>query len=487
MRRGGSTWSSLACRRHASMLASCSSPRSLGRNRSWGRCCAKKTQCSPVPLAISRKVPVAGSTSLSTARIGSRLRATAGALRFASCLIVRSPSTEEARSQSKGNSLPTQDGARGPTRATTWRVERWRIEQEGADALPWSGSAMERLGSRVGPPPPTSVRSGTGTVPRRTVRSHPARTHLAIRVSGMVGPLIASEVSEVQVRDTDSGPWRSYKEKVSKLAERLVRAQQPIRVLDHIKWPAQVFESFRSSGWKELPRIGPEYYQKVPLGYDLEAKKAELREIEQDVARQLGSSDGIGRILAESASEYARVVELLEARGTPTFYELSRQLYGSARDVFADGLVTVRDVAHDFYEVLTQLDDTLLGPQPKRDIPATDAVELLNQRISSAFGENVVRVILDDGIVADAAAGSDYVKLRKGVWFSERDLRILEVHEGWAHVGTSLNGQRQPVARWLAKGPPRTAATQEGLAALLEILTMVSFPSRARRLNDRVL
>ncbi|NLE87144.1 MAG: DUF1704 domain-containing protein [Myxococcales bacterium] len=303
----------------------------------------------------------------------------------------------------------------------------------------------------------------------------------------MVGPLIASEVSEVQVRDTDSGPWRSYKEKVSKLAERLVRAQQPIRVLDHIKWPAQVFESFRSSGWKELPRIGPEYYQKVPLGYDLEAKKAELREIEQDVARQLGSSDGIGRILAESASEYARVVELLEARGTPTFYELSRQLYGSARDVFADGLVTVRDVAHDFYEVLTQLDDTLLGPQPKRDIPATDAVELLNQRISSAFGENVVRVILDDGIVADAAAGSDYVKLRKGVWFSERDLRILEVHEGWAHVGTSLNGQRQPVARWLAKGPPRTAATQEGLAALLEILTMVSFPSRARRLNDRVL
>ena len=71
--------------------------------------------------------------------------------------------------------------------------------------------------------------------------------------------------------------------------------------------------------------------------------------------------------------------------------------------------------------------------------------------------------------------------------FAERDIRVLEVHEGWAHVATSLNGQRQPVARWLAKGPPRTAATQEGLAGLLEVLTLVSHPNRARRLNDRVL
>ncbi len=96
-------------------------------------------------------------------------------------------------------------------------------------------------------------------------------------------------------------------------------------------------------------------------------------------------------------------------------------------------------------------------------------------------------MVLDDGIVADAAAGSDYIKLREGAMFSERDISVLEVHEGWAHVATSLNGQRQPVARWLAKGPPRTAATQEGLAALLEVLTLCSHPRRARRLNDRVL
>ncbi len=282
-------------------------------------------------------------------------------------------------------------------------------------------------------------------------------------------------------------PWRSYKEKIARLAQRIVDAQQPIRVLDHIKWPAEVFEQFRDSRWHELPDIGEAFYQTTNLGFDVESKKREFKEIESDIDRELGEKDAIGCILSETAREYRQVVELLQSRGTPRFYELSRRLYGSARDRFADGATEVRHVAHDLYDILTQLDDSLLGPQPPRDIEAPEAVSMLNARLNELFGDGVIRVVLDDGIVADAAAGSDYIKIRQGARFSRRDVRILEVHEGWAHVATSLNGQRQPVARWLSKGPPRVAATQEGLAALLEILTLASYPSRARRLNDRVL
>jgi uncharacterized protein (TIGR02421 family) len=90
-------------------------------------------------------------------------------------------------------------------------------------------------------------------------------------------------------------------------------------------------------------------------------------------------------------------------------------------------------------------------------------------------------------LVSDAAAGSDYVKVRTGAKFSTRDIDILEVHEGWVHVATSLNGQAQTVAKWLGKGPPRTTTVQEGLAALCEIFTFRTYPRRARRLNDRVL
>ena len=288
--------------------------------------------------------------------------------------------------------------------------------------------------------------------------------------------------------DTEPGqPWRSYKEKIAGLAQRVVDAQGPIRVLDLIKWPNEVFVNFRDSNFREPPTVGHEYYDRIPLGFDPEAKKQQFREIERDIDSELGEGDAIGHILAESSRQYSKVIELLQNRGRLQFYELSRELYGSAHDRFADGTTEVRHVAHDLYDILTQLDDSLLGPQPPRDIEAPQVVRELNDRLAEVFGDGVIRVVLDDGIVADAAAGSDYIKIREGARFSRRDVRILEVHEGWAHVATSLNGQRQPVARWLAKGPPRVAATQEGLAALLELLTLASYPSRARRLNDRVL
>lgn len=271
------------------------------------------------------------------------------------------------------------------------------------------------------------------------------------------------------------------------MAQQIVDAQQPIRVLDHIKWSPEVFEKFRESRWRELPQVGPEFYRQANLGFEPEAKKREFKEIEKNVDRELGEKDAIGSILSDSAREYRLVVELLESRGTPRFYELSRRLYGSSRDRFDDGVTEVRHVAHELYGTLTNLDDSLLGPQLPKDIEAAEVVQILNEQLRDVFGDGVIRVILDDGIVADAAAGSDYIKIRQGAKFSRRDVRILEVHEGWAHVATSLNGQQQPVARWLAKGPPRVAATQEGLAAVLEILTLVSYPSRARRLNDRVL
>ncbi len=292
------------------------------------------------------------------------------------------------------------------------------------------------------------------------------------------------EKGSSDTQEPTTRPWRSYKEKIATLASRLVAAQQPIRVLDTIKWGSDVLDSFRKSQFKDLPTIE---YQVDSLTYDPKEKKNELREIERDIRKELGPSDAIAGILQATAREYRLVVEMLEARGTARFYEISKELYGSAKDHFTDGSTTVREVAHDMYEILTQMDDSQLGPIPPRDTSAEDACLVLNERLADVFGDGKIRVILDDGIVADAAAGSDYVKIRNGAFFSREDLRILEVHEGWAHVGTSLNGQRQPVARWLAKGPPRTAATQEGLAALLEVLTLASHPARAHRLNNRVL
>jgi uncharacterized protein (TIGR02421 family) len=88
--------------------------------------------------------------------------------------------------------------------------------------------------------------------------------------------------------------------------------------------------------------------------------------------------------------------------------------------------------------------------------------------------------------VADAAAGSDYLKIRGGARFSPREIRLLEVHEGWVHLGTTLNGQHQPICTFLSKGPPSSTITQEGLAVLTELFAFASHPGRVRRLTNRI-
>ncbi len=281
-----------------------------------------------------------------------------------------------------------------------------------------------------------------------------------------------------------AGPWRSYKEVVSQLASRIVEAQRPIRVLNAIRWDDSVEEQLKKARYKEMPKVD---YAGIELGFDPRERAETFEAIARDIDRELGERDAIGRIMTTTALEYRDVVHMLAARGTPAFYAYSRKLYGSPKDTFPDGRSTVRDLGHLLYEILTNVDDNLLGPQFERTIGAEQAVTILNERFASYFVDAEVSVSADDAIVADAAAGNDYVKIRKGARFSPRDIDILEVHEGWVHVATSLNGQRQTVAKWLAKGPPRTTAVQEGLAALLELFTFRTYPRRARRLNDRLL
>jgi uncharacterized protein (TIGR02421 family) len=284
-----------------------------------------------------------------------------------------------------------------------------------------------------------------------------------------------------------AGPWRSYKEIVAGLASRIVDAQRPIRVLQAVRWENDIEEQFRKGRYREQPKVDVEYYNRYELGFDVSAKVVEFEEIARDIDRELGETDAIGAILGRTALEYRDVVRMLAARGTTLFYAYSRKLYGSPKDKFPDGIATLRDLGHLLYEILTNIDETLLGMNYERNIPAAEAAAELNRRLTAYFGEAAIRVEVDDTILSDAAAGSDYVKVRSGALFSQRDIDILEVHEGWVHLATSLNGQAQTVARWLSKGPPRTTTVQEGLAALCEIFTFRTYPRRARRLNDRVL
>jgi uncharacterized protein (TIGR02421 family) len=275
---------------------------------------------------------------------------------------------------------------------------------------------------------------------------------------------------------------------IRELSDRLVEAQRPIRILDAVKWDDDVRLAFFASGCRALPRITADYYTSRPLGFDIETKLAEFLQLELDVKRKLGEYNPVGSIMRRMCAEYAQALRMIDARGTEDFARLSQELYGSAHDVFYEGEPTLADFGLMMSEALTMLDGIPLAKLEEKEITATEAVQILQQRLDATFPNPTRPIVvkISDGIVADAAAGSDYIKLRSDAMFNERDLRLLEVHEGWVHVGTTLNGLRQPVCTFLSKGPPSSTITQEGLAIFIENLSFATYPERLRRVSNRI-
>lgn len=281
--------------------------------------------------------------------------------------------------------------------------------------------------------------------------------------------------------------WTTYKEKIKALSQQIIDAQKPIRILNAIKVDPLIEDKIIKSKFKDIPKLDKESYAASPLGFEPQAKLTEFDAILSNIRSQLGETDPMAALLIKIVDQYKLVIEMLMNRGTTKFYECSRKLYGSPKDKFADDRNSILDMAQLLYGILSGVDASLPQIEYAEDLSAEQGVSILNQRFSSYFTQDEVVAKISDGIVADAAAGGDTVKLKNGVFFSQREIDIYEVHEGWVHVGTTLNGRSQPVCKFLSIGPPRCASTQEGLAVLMEIFTFRSYPSRARQINDRIL
>lgn len=278
-----------------------------------------------------------------------------------------------------------------------------------------------------------------------------------------------------------------YQSVIHELSERIVDAQKPIRVLDALKWDEEIQQYFFKHKCKKLPQVTTEYYlSKNPLQFDPLKKIEEFHEIERAIRRKLGQYSGVGSIMQRMCREYTRVVEMLLVRGTPKFTEVSQELYGSTEDAFHVGAPTLKDLATLVTDTLTNIKDQVVTDADIEKYTSEEAVEMLGKRLEKYFTDNSVRVEISDGILADASAGAEKIKIHGGSTFSEREIRTFEVHEGWVHLGTTLNGLAQPVCTFLSKGPPSSTITQEGLAIITEVFTFASYPGRLKRLTNRI-
>lgn len=277
-----------------------------------------------------------------------------------------------------------------------------------------------------------------------------------------------------------------YQESLKQLSESLITIQKPILILDSIKWPQSIEQQFFLDKAEKLPPVDRDYYLRNPLNFDPMTKIAELTSLSKQVEQRLGKNDPLGNILAETIDQYLTVIRMVENRGNPEFLNASRELYGSARDHLRGDNLTLIEMGQRLCHIFSLPAAKHLAAAYPKNISAESAVEKLQQSLAPYFADSAFTVRETDGIVSDASAGGDCIKVNTHSSFSSLDLQVLEVHEGWVHVGTTLNGRNQPWATWLSVGSPRITALQEGLAVLIETLTFSSFPDRARRISDRV-
>lgn len=275
-------------------------------------------------------------------------------------------------------------------------------------------------------------------------------------------------------------------EKARELSDRLVKLQTPIRILDAISWPRSAREEFFLHKGQRLPNITADYYNSRVPGFDTVALRHALAELQRDIVRNLGQLSPISQLMTRACREYRDVIRMIEARGTADFHELSVELYGHPDDVFHAGEPTLAELAHMLSSPLASLLASDALPEEAKDLDAAVAVSRLQQQLNTSMPGLNVEVMLSDGIISDAAAGADRIKMNQDVKFSQRELDILEVHEGWIHVGTTQNGLAQPYLTCLSKGTPSATITQEGLAVLTEIITMRSTPRRLAKLVGRI-
>lgn len=276
---------------------------------------------------------------------------------------------------------------------------------------------------------------------------------------------------------------------IQELSQRIVEAQRKIRILDSIKWDESVKQEFFKAKGKELPMVDKEYYANKPLPFNVHEKQEEFRIILRDAQNQLGQYSAITRLIRRQCDEYCRAAQMLAVRGTPAFSELATELYGSPNDVFYAGGPRMSEMGTLLFDVLTDLNVQLQSEADLKRHTPEQAQEILQARLGLFFDKHPskVTVMISDGMVADASAGADSIKLSQQAMFSDRDLRYMEVHEGWVHVGTTLNGAMQPNCFFLSKGSPSSSVIQEGLAVITEVVTFSSYPGRMLKITNRVI
>jgi uncharacterized protein (TIGR02421 family) len=248
------------------------------------------------------------------------------------------------------------------------------------------------------------------------------------------------------------------KQQVKELSTQLKDIARDLSFLGHPRYPL-----------KDLYRLFPQHKDfidnledvSVPYNVNVKEKQMAMEQFLKNVA-PAEIPYQLKKIFTQRVQDYQILLKMMGCFGRAEFYEHSRNLYGTSHKLIQN---------NSFLYFLEEIPKYCMADASTKKLKGDEALLYLKQKLQETFDEGVFDVKPSSSLLSDSSAGRKTLKLNPHKEYTTGHLDIFLVHEGWVHLGTSLNGACQEVNPWLSTWAPRTTFLQEGLATITEIIT----------------
>lgn len=227
---------------------------------------------------------------------------------------------------------------------------------------------------------------------------------------------------------------------------------------------------------KELYQLFPQHkhfidcLEDVSVPFPVNVKEKRLA---MDVfLRELAKADipfQLKRIFTQRIQDYHVLLSMMENFDNVMFYDHCTRLYGTSHKMAKNNA---------FLYFLEEIPKYCLPDEGGEKLKGEVAMNYLRSRMLETFDARDFEVKASSSLLSDSSAGRRTLKLNPHKEYTTGQLDIFLVHEGWVHLGTSVNGAAQIDNPWLSTWAPRTTFLQEGLAIIVELITGVMTQER---------
>ncbi len=248
------------------------------------------------------------------------------------------------------------------------------------------------------------------------------------------------------------------KKSIKDLSSQLKDIAKDLSFLGHPRYPL-----------KDLYRLFPQHKDFIDCLEDVSVpfpvNPYEKRTAMDLFLKELAASDipfHMKRTFTQRIQDYHILLSMMENFDTVFFYEHSVMLYGSSHKMTKN---------NSFLYFLEEIPKFCRPDMSTQKLKGDDAIKYLKNKMQETFDPKDFDVKPSSSLLSDSSAGRKTLKLNPHKEYTTGQLDIFLVHEGWVHLGTSLNGAVQEDNLWLSTWAPRTTFLQEGLAIIVELIT----------------